>query len=76
MAFVFFSLKSEKCHLKSITFRIYLCGFTARHYKKDKSFVKIDFNEQKMKHETAKYVNKYLTDTIFETGPYRVPSKS
>ena len=29
-----------------------------------------------MKHETAKYVRKYLTDTIFETGAYRVPSKS
>ena len=45
---------------------MYSCGFTA-------SFVKIDwkqdsFNEQKMKHETAKYVSKYLTDTIFETG--------
>ena len=29
-----------------------------------------------MKHETAKYVSKYLTDTIFETSAYRVPSKS
>ena len=28
-----------------------------------------------MKHETAKYVSKYLTDTIFETGAYRVPNK-
>ena len=28
-----------------------------------------------MKHETAKYVTKYLTDTIFETGAYRVPGK-